>query len=122
MTVVVDASALLAFVHAEAGSDAVVDALESGAVVSAANWSEVAQKVLAADRDWGLVRGLLLSYGLAVEAVTEADGELAAQLWRRGSGWSLGDRLCMALGERLNADLLTCDTAWGTDGRIRQIR
>ena len=36
---------------------------------SAANWSEVAQQVLAAGGDWGLVRALLLSYGLLIEPV-----------------------------------------------------
>jgi ribonuclease VapC len=44
--------------------------LEEGASCGAANWSEVAQKVRAADRGWYLVRALLVSYSLTVEAVT----------------------------------------------------
>ena len=39
-----------------------------------------------------------------------------------GEGLSLADRLCLALGDRLDADLSTADQAWGTAGRIRQVR
>jgi PIN domain nuclease of toxin-antitoxin system len=35
---------------------------------------------------------------------------------------SLADRLCLALAERLSAEVLTADRAWGRAGRIRQIR
>jgi PIN domain nuclease of toxin-antitoxin system len=34
----------------------------------------------------------------------------------------LADRLCLALGERLDADVWTADQAWGMGTRIRQIR
>ncbi len=122
MTTVLDASALLAFVQGEAGADAVEAALADDAVCGAANWSEIAQKVLAADRDWDLVKALLESYTLRVEPVTADDGELAARQWRRGARRSLADRLCLALGERLDAEVLTADSEWGTAGRIRQIR
>ena len=67
---VLDASALLAFVQDEDGSDVVERELLAGARCGAANWSEIAQKVLAADRDWDLVRALLASYPLAIEPVT----------------------------------------------------
>ena len=122
MTTVLDASALLAFVQGEAGADEVEAALVDDAVCGAANWSEIAQKVLAADRDWDLVTALLESYTLRVEPVTADDGELAARQWRRGARRSLADRLCLALGERLDAEVLTADSEWGTAGRIRQIR
>ncbi len=109
---VFDASALLAFLQDETGSDVVAERLEQGGRVSAANWSEVAQKVGSAGANWPLARGLLFSYDLAVEPVTLADAERAAGLWRRNDGLSLGDRLCLALGERLGAQILTTDTAW----------
>ena len=83
---------------------------------------QVAQKVRAHGRDWGLARALMSSYDLQLEPVTVNDAELAASAWRRGDGLSLADRLCQALGERLEATVLTADTAWGTNGRIRQIR
>ena len=119
---VVDASALLAFVQAEPGSDVVEQTLIDGAVCSAANWSEVAQKVLAAERDWDLVRTLLHSYALDVLPVTVDDAEQAARRWRRGEGRSLGDRLCLALADRLDDVALTADLSWGSDDRVCQIR
>lgn len=122
MTTVLDASAVLAFLQGENGSDVVETALIEGSRCGAANWSEVAQKVLGSGRDWGLARGLLSSYGLRVEPVTEADAERAARNWRRGLRLSLADRLCVALGERLEVPVLTADSAWGTEGRIVQIR
>ena len=119
---VLDASAVLAFLQGEDGADVVERALESGSVAGAANWSEVAQKLLSHGRDWGLARALLLSLDLRVEAVTADDAEWAATRWRSGEGLSLGDRLCIALGERLSEEVLTADQAWGSDGRVRQIR
>lgn len=119
---VVDASALLAFVQDETGADAVEEVLAAGAVCAAANWSEVAQKVLAAERDWDLVRTLLLSYDLEVVPVTMEDAELAARRWERGAGLSLGDRLCLALADRLETEVLAADRTWGDEGRVRQVR
>ena len=98
-------------------------ALAGDARCGAANWSEVAQWVLAAGRDWPMARGALLAgYGVRVEPILEADAEWAARRWRRGEDLSLADRLCMALGERLDADVLTADRAWGSAGRVQQIR
>lgn len=120
--VVIDASALLAFLQGEDGHDVVERALEAGAACGAANWSEVAQKVLATGRDWTLARGLLLSYGLDVEPVVADDAEWAARRWRRGEGLSLADRLCLALGERVDGQILTADTSWAPDARVQLIR
>lgn len=53
----------------------------------------------------------------------QSDAEWAARRWAPGQGLSLAaDRLCMALGDRLDADIWTADRAWGTAGRIRQVR
>lgn len=119
---VFDASALLAYLQGEDGADEVEAALAPGDACCAANWSEVAQKVRSHDRDWSLSRALLVASGLRVEPVTEQDAERAAQLWHAGSGLSLGDRLCLALAERLGVEAWTADRSWGTGGRIRQIR
>lgn len=118
---VVDASVLLAFAQGEEGADRAETLLDEGATCGAANWSEVAQKVRAAGRDWGLVRALLVSYNLTVEAVIEDDAEWAARRWRRAEGLSLADRLCLALGERLNIEVWTADTSWGSTGRVHQL-
>lgn len=119
---VLDASVLLAFAQGEAGAERAETLLEQGASCGAANWSEVAQKVRAAGRDWDLVRALLVSYDITIEAVVEADAEWAARRWHRGEGLSLADRLCLALGERLDVEVWTADTGWGSPGRIRQLR
>lgn len=119
---VYDASALLAFLTGEEGADAVESELETGGRCDAANWSEVAQKVLAAGGDWDLSRALLLSYGITVEPVEAEDAEWAARRWRSGEGLSLGDRLCLALAHRTGEQILTADSTWGDTDGIRQIR
>jgi ribonuclease VapC len=119
---VFDASAMLTFLQGERGATEVEEALEDGGACGAANWSEVAQKIRAHGRNWDLARSLLLSYGVRVETVTADDAEWAARRWTPGEGLSLADRLCMALGVRLDADIWTADRAWGTGSRIRQIR
>lgn len=122
MSVVLDASAILAFLQGEEGADSIEAALIGRPQCGAANWSEVAQKVLAAGRDWEVVRALLVSYGIKIEPVTSGDAEWAARRWTRGEGLSLADRLCLALAEREDTEVLTADLAWGSAGRVRQIR
>ena len=119
---VLDASALLAFLKNEPGADVVRTALESGARRGAANWSEVARKVRAAGGDWGLASALLGSWSLAVEPVSGADAEWAAARWKRSENLSLADRLCLALGARLEAEILTADREWVELERVRPIR
>lgn len=122
MSVVLDASAVLAFVQGEEGADVVEEAMAFGPACGAANWAEVAQKVLAANRDWDLVRALLVSYGVRVEPVLADDAEWAARRWRSSEGLSLADRLCLGLAERIDTEVLTADTQWGSTGRVRQVR
>ncbi len=62
--------------------------------------------MLAAGRDRHLVRALMISYGARIEPVTTGDAEWAAGRWRRGEGLSPADRLCMALAERLDTEVL----------------
>lgn len=110
-----DSSALIAYLRQEPGAHVVRDHLENGGQCSAANWAEVAQKVEEFGMTWVPLRSLLLSFKLVVEPVTMRDAESAARLWVRGTGLSLADRLCLALGERVGAEVLTCDKQW--DGR-----
>jgi ribonuclease VapC len=117
-----DASAILAFLQEEDGSDVVEAAFEDDPRCSAVNWSEVAQKIRSHGGDWSVARALLFSYGVQVEPVQPADAERAAALWRAGSGLSLADRLCLATGSRLNAHVWTADSAWGRSERLSQIR
>ena len=89
-------------------------ALDDDPRCGAANWSEVVQRVVAAGRDWDLVRALLFSYEIQVDPVLAEDGEWAALRWIKGEGLSLADRV--------DSTVLTADSAWGSAGRIKQIR
>lgn len=117
---VLDASAVLALLKGEPGAD-LVSSEADGAVIGAANWSEVAQRV-PDPVEWPLAAALLEALGIRVEPVTRADAEAAARLASSRPGLSLGDRLCLALGQRLGVTILTADRAWGAEGPVRQIR
>ncbi|MEH2358571.1 type II toxin-antitoxin system VapC family toxin [Nostoc sp.] len=121
MTVVLDASALLAYLKDERGGD-VVEAILAESVISSVNWAEVIQKAIAAGV---VVDGMLddlQALGLVVEPFTPEDGEVAGRLWKqtRSFGLSLGDslrdgiaeRACLSLGLRLGVAVLTSDRAW----------
>lgn len=110
---VLDASALLAVLHEEAGFEKAEPFLETGAV-SAVNWSEVVQKSLARGVRIEGLRADMEALGLDILPFTAEDAEIAADLWRRTRrrGLSLGDRSCLALGIRLGLPVITADKAW----------
>jgi len=120
--IVLDASAILAFLRQEPGRDLVAKAITDGAYCSAANWSEVVQKSLHAGRDVAAMTEALDAYDLVIEPVTRFDAEKAAALWVERPSLSLGDRLCLALAHRLGATAMTADAAWGTSEDVQQIR
>ncbi|HET7044622.1 MAG TPA: type II toxin-antitoxin system VapC family toxin [Gaiellaceae bacterium] len=110
---VLDASALLALLHAEPGAPVVEDAVER-AVISAVNWSEVQQRRVAHGVDGTGLRADVEGLGVAIEPFTAEDAEQAAELWAptRSLGLSLADRACLALALRLGRPALTADRAW----------
>lgn len=118
--VVLDSSALLAVVFQEPGADEVAHRLRS-AHIGAANWSESLVK-MRTPLERRSLDALVTQLGVTVVDVTRADAERAAVMYVDLPSLSLGDRLCLALAERLDADVLTADKAWGSDGRVRQIR
>jgi len=75
--IVVDSSALPAYLYGEPEADLVRSTITRGAVISAANWSEVAQKLRRADT-WPVARALLLNYPIQIASVTTDDAEAAA--------------------------------------------
>lgn len=129
---VLDASALLAWILDEAGSEAVTTALGSGAVIHAVNWAEALTKL----QDRGLppeqvaadLSGIgVLGQTLEVDLGTLEDASMVARLrpLTRAAGLSLGDRYCLALGRRLGLPVLTADRAWAAledDHRVVLIR
>lgn len=111
MNAVLDASALLAWLQAETGADLVALELASAAI-SSLNWSEVLQKSLAHGVQITGLREDMEALGLAIVPFDVDDAEQAARLWSPGSGLSLADRACLALGLRHSAPVLTADRAW----------
>ena len=113
MSVVLDASALLAYLQGEAGASVVERAiLQETALCSTVNWSEVCQQILRKGHDLSQISNFLFGRNLiSVVPVSRDDAEWAARRFTRGEGLSLADRLCMALAHRLQLVLLTADRA-----------
>jgi ribonuclease VapC len=111
---VLDSSAVLAFLRREPGADLVEDRLATAAI-SAANWSETAQKLRQHGADVDRATRRLVALGVRVEPLTAQDALVAAGFWpdTRKHGLSLGDRCCLALTQRLGMPALTADVAWG---------
>jgi PIN domain nuclease of toxin-antitoxin system len=111
--VVLDASALLVLLGAERGADVVAGALP-GAAISAVNLSEVVAKLTERGMPDQEVRRALDGLGLEVQAFDREQAYLAGQLraGTRSTGLSLGDRACLALGQRLGTPVLTADRRW----------
>lgn len=113
MSVVLDASALLAFLHDEPGGEKVSAVLE-GARVSTVNWAEVLQKALQRDVDVAGMHQEFTQVGVSFEPFTAQQAETAASLWprTRNHGLSLADRACLALAMDKQLPVLTADRAW----------
>ncbi len=113
MNVVIDSSALLAWLGSEPGSDSVGPALDGGLLCSV-NWSEVLQKTL----QWGVpadgLHAELSALGLRVVAFDASLAERAAHLRSVSTdlGLSLGDRACLALAQSEGLPVITADRAW----------
>jgi PIN domain nuclease of toxin-antitoxin system len=125
---VLDASALLAYLHDEAGAAEVTDVLASGATISAANLAEALSKLAERGADAGEVAAKLeyegLLHGLLdVEPLTIEDAIAIADLrpQTRDRGLSLGDRACLALGIRLGIPVVTADRAWAELGAVLEV-
>lgn len=131
-SVVLDASALLAFLNEESGAEVVEQALGRGAWMSIVNWAEVISKAAEMGAEPARVREELIQMGvlgkaLEIVALTDEDALEIARLRpaTRTLGLSLGDRACLALGQRLGVPVLTADRLWSQvtlDLEVRLIR
>ena len=122
--VVIDASALLAYVNGEPGADK-VEAVLGEAVISAVNLAEATTKLALKREMPDRTLAELTEAELAVidfdRPLAESTGALA--VLTRAQGLSLGDRACLALAKREGAVALTADSAWskvkvGVDVRL----
>lgn len=114
MQSVLDASALLAWLLNERGSDAVLSAIEAGAGMSAVNVAEVATRYALAGADAVAVGSMIDRLPFPV---IDFDADLAKRTAllapvTRAMGLSLGDRACLALAKRLHLPAITADQAW----------
>lgn len=112
---VLDASAIIAFLQGEPGDEVVRQALHAGdCVVSAANQTEVIAKALDRGVDPDAIKIILAELAYTVIDIKADDGAQAG--WMRSEtrkiGLSLGDRLCLAVAQRLKAPVLTADRPW----------
>ena len=125
---VLDSSAILAVLQAEAGQDQVLRVLPD-ALICAVNLAEIVSTLV--DRGMAAERAHLaaMRLGFSVAPLDEELARIASELrpTTRAAGLSLGDRCCLALGRQRRAIVLTADRAWSTVAdavgvRIRNIR
>ena len=109
--IVLDSSAVLAVLLDEPGAERVVDSFENG-VISAASLTEILSKALKFGFDLQDAYERVVSFGLQIHPVDEAQAFLAAEVSKapRQLNLSLGDTLCIALAMTLRVELLTGDT------------
>jgi ribonuclease VapC len=107
---ILDASALLVFLLSEPGADRVAEALLNGATMSTLNFAEVASRYVARGAG-GYAETLLRRLPVALVAVDEDLAEQSAHLanFALAGPLPLGDRICLALGQRLEQTILTAD-------------
>ncbi len=111
--IVLDASALLAFVNGEKGAEKVAAVL-GDAMISAVNLAEACTKLALKSQSLVQVTAVIAEAELQIvdfdRGLAETTGALATLT--RGGGLSLGDRACLALARRESAIALTADNAW----------
>ncbi|MCY7419664.1 MAG: type II toxin-antitoxin system VapC family toxin [Chloroflexi bacterium] len=111
---VVAASALLAMLQREPGTDAVAMILATS-VVSALNWSEVVQKARSHGVDVTDLEQELTHLGVEFASFTTVEASVAADLWHRGArSLALADRACIATAKVRGLPVVTADRAWAS--------
>lgn len=111
---VLDASALLALLNGERGSDTIAGMPAGSATMSAVNLSEVVAKLAESGMPSALIHRALEPLGIDVVAF---DTDLAYQAGMlrpatKASGLSFGDRACLALAQSVQLSALTADRTW----------
>ena len=123
--IVLDSSAILAVVNKEDGAE-VVRPILADAVVSAVNVAEVYTKLHEYSDEAVETAQAILEF-VEIVPFDEEQARLTGELRpaTKKAGLSLGDRACLALGIRLDAEIYTTERAWGILGlpcSIRMIR
>jgi ribonuclease VapC len=125
--VVLDASAILAVIYGEPGSDKLTAELLAHSLVSTVNLAEVHTKLVAKGWDteqaWEDCAGVVDQLLPFTAAQAKSVGSLIVAT--RSFGLSLGDRACLALALEYKAPVYTADRSWKNlklDLRINVIR
>jgi PIN domain nuclease of toxin-antitoxin system len=123
--VVLDASAVLALLQGEPGSDEITTLLPQ-AVLGAVNAAEVISKLAEAGMPSRDARTAIAALGLIVVPFDADHAEETGALrpLTASAGLALGDRACLALAKRTGRDAVTTDAAWSRvrcDVRVRVI-
>lgn len=126
--VVLDTSAVLAYLFEELGAELVLPVLESASgIISSVNYAELVGKLIDRGMPSAIIRETLS--GLELELVNHDEpqafitGEL--RIASKAYGLSLGDRACLALGIVKQLPVLTADRIWlkvPVDTEVRLIR
>jgi PIN domain nuclease of toxin-antitoxin system len=115
-TIVLDASAIFAFLYREPGVEKVTAALESGAaiLVSSVNLCEVATKLTLQSGNAAEVSIAIEPFLMYVVDFGARQAIAAGELSRitQPLGLSLGDRACLALASERGATAWTTDAVW----------
>jgi PIN domain nuclease of toxin-antitoxin system len=110
---ILDASAVLAVIHGEPGAEMVVAALQD-ALILAVNYAEVISKLVERGATYEQADAAIGKFAVPVVDfdldLARRTGALRAST--RSRGLSLGDRACLALGEREQIPILTSDRRW----------
>jgi ribonuclease VapC len=113
--VVLDASAVLAYLWKEKGWSKVEQHLLSESVlISSVNLAEVASKALERGMDQQVAREMLANLGMQ-EIAFDSGAAWKCALLRvptRQLGLSLGDRACLALASATGSTAVTADQSW----------
>jgi len=113
--VVLDASAVLAYLQDEMGSEKVEWVLSAGrGVMSAVNFAEVVGKLLETGMPESSLKVVMENLELQIESLDDQ------QAWKTGLlrmstrelGLSLGDRACLALAHFKKLPVMTADKQW----------
>jgi ribonuclease VapC len=124
---VLDASALLALFFREPGATEVAASVESGACISAVNYSEVIKKMIERKTERARIDLVIAAAKIDVVPFDSAQATAAAELYpsTREYGMSFGDRACLALAILQRSDIITAERKvdqLGLPVRVRVIR
>jgi PIN domain nuclease of toxin-antitoxin system len=112
--VVLDASAILAYLQEERSAEKLTDAVLDHAIVSTVNLAEVQSKLVKRGFDPEESWEHILSFVQAEEPFTSEQAKIAGSLIAKTEklGLSLGDRACLALAMALKAPVYTTEQLW----------